>query len=306
MPLFFFISGYLEKNRTLKETFLKGIKTIIIPYILLYCLYYVWWFPVSLVRHPEIFGKISLENAVIKPFLGMVFGVGYNTDISTMINVPLWFLAGLFFCKVFHCILKNILKGNYLLMFLLTGVIIGINYFIKNTEIDLYLSIDSALMALPFFIIGNFFGEKGLFAGQNTVNMKKSFMLFFLAIIGYIILIVIVPINGRVDINGFGYGNNILLFYIIGMVGIISTILFSQIYIKKIKIIEIMANGTMIIMAFHGVIASIILRIIGLRSEDIIINPLIASIVSLITVFVFIYPTIIVKKYFPILIGGHK
>jgi hypothetical protein len=124
-----------------------------------------------------------------------------------------------------------------------------------------------------------------------------------LAIIGYIILIITVPINGRIDINHCRYGNNIVLFYIIGMFGIISTVLFSKIYVKRIRIIELMANGTMLIMAFHYIVVAVLLRFIGLRGEDIIINPLVAGGVSLITVFLFIIPTIIVKKYFPIING---
>jgi fucose 4-O-acetylase-like acetyltransferase len=66
MPLFFFISGYLEKNRNIKENFINSVKNLIVPYVLLYVLDYLWWFPVSLLRHPELFGKISIDNAIFK------------------------------------------------------------------------------------------------------------------------------------------------------------------------------------------------------------------------------------------------
>jgi hypothetical protein len=58
------------------------------------------WFPAILLRHPEIFGEVSIDNALIKPILGMIFGVGYDTSLSIMIDVPLWFIIGLFFVNL--------------------------------------------------------------------------------------------------------------------------------------------------------------------------------------------------------------
>lgn len=306
MPLFFFISGCLEKDRTLKETFKNGLKTIIIPYAILYALFYLWWFPVSLMRHPELFGKISLENAIIKPFLGMIFGVGYNTNFSIMLDVPLWFLTGLFFVKILHCLLRTIFKQNNILILLSNFVIIGIVYLIKKLELDLLFSLDSAFLALPYFIIGNVMKRRKIIRQYKIDTIKNFILVLIVAIICFVILILIVPLNGGIDINGFNYGKNILLSYFIGMIGILSTIILSQIYQKRIKIIEIISTGTIIIMAFHGIVTSIILRIIGIRGEEIIINPFIAGLVSIISVIIFIIPIMIIKKYFSIILGGRK
>jgi fucose 4-O-acetylase-like acetyltransferase len=305
MPLFFFISGYLEKNRTLKETVKNGLKTTVIPYVILYGLFYLWWFPVSLMRHPELFGEISFESAIIKPFLGMVFGVGYNTNFSIMIDVPLWFLIGLFFVKILHCLLRMIFKQNNILILLSNFVVIGIVYLIKKLELDLLFSLDSAFLALPYFIIGNVMMRQKMIRQYKIDTIKKFILVLGTAIICFVILILIVPLNGRIDINGCNYGKNILLSYFIGIIGIISTIIFSQIYQKRIKLIEIISTGTIIIMAFHGIVASIMLRVIGLRGEEI-INPFIAGFASIISVIIFIVPTIIVKKYFSIILGGKK
>jgi fucose 4-O-acetylase-like acetyltransferase len=306
MPLFFFISGYLERDRTIKETFRNGLKTIIIPYVILYGLFYLWWFPVSLVRHPEIFGKISLDSAIIKPFLGMIFGVGYNTIFSTMIDVPLWFLIGLFFVKIFFCFLRTIFKQNIILILLTNFVIIAIVYRIKTMEIDLLFSLDSAFLALPYFVVGNIMKKHKMIRGYKINGIKNIILVLGIFIICFMILILTVPLNGRIDINEFNFGMNILLFYPIGMIGIISTIILSQIYQKRIKIIEFISNGTIIIMAFHGIVSSIILRVIGLRGEEIIINPFIAGLVAIIGVIIFVIPTIFIKKYFPIILGRKK
>jgi fucose 4-O-acetylase-like acetyltransferase len=306
MPLFFFISGYLEKDQAVKKMLKNGLKTIIIPYVILYGLFYLWWFPVNLVRHPEIFGKISLDSAIIKPFLGMIFGVGYNTNFSTMINVPLWFLMGLFFVKIFYCLLKVVFRQNNILILLSNFVIIGIVYLIKIVKLDLLFSLDSAILALPYFVIGNIMRKTKIIRQYKINGIKNIMIVLGISTICFICLILIVPLNGRIDINGCNFGKNILLFYLIGMVGIISTIILSQIYQKRIKIIEITSTGTVIIMAFHGIVTSIILRVIGLRGEEIIINPFIAGFVSIISVIAFVIPTIIIKKYFSEILGGRK
>jgi hypothetical protein len=59
-------------------------------------------------------------------------------------------------------------------------------------------------------------------------------------------------------------------------------------------------------MAFHGIITGIIFRIIGLGGDDVIINPLIGIMVSSINIVIFIFPILIIKKYFPILAGGKE
>jgi fucose 4-O-acetylase-like acetyltransferase len=303
MPLFFFISGYLEKNRSIKENFIHSVKTLIIPYVLLYLLDYLRWFPVSLLRHPELFGKISVDNAIVKPILGMIFGVGYNTDFSIMVEVPLWFMVGLFFVKIIHSILQY-LSNNKFVYIIATFVIVGVSLFLQYMEIDLLFSIDSALLAFPFFLIGNLLKRSNCMKIFEEKNKKYVFSL--VSIVGYIILVVFVPFNERIDINYSNYGENIIFFYLLGMVGISSTVFLSLLYRNDNEIIRIIANGTVIIMAFHGISTAIIFRIIGLRGEDIIINPFVGILVSMASIFLFIFPINIIRKYFPILIGGKK
>jgi fucose 4-O-acetylase-like acetyltransferase len=103
MPLFFFISGYLEKDvRTMEETIINGIKTLIIPYVLLYGLFYMYWLAIVFLWHPEIYGNKPVMETLGKPIIGMLFGIGRGMRYSAMLNVPLWFLTGLFFVKIIH------------------------------------------------------------------------------------------------------------------------------------------------------------------------------------------------------------
>ncbi len=296
MPLFFFISGYLEKDRKLKNTVVNGVQTLIIPYVLLYVLNYLSG---KLLRQ-LIFGDITFNNALIKPFWGMLLGVGYDTDTSIMVVGPLWFLIALFFVKIFNSILQSISNGKTFYYVLGNVCVIGIVLFLKQLNIDLLLSIDSALLALPFFAIGHVFKKQNIIKVVESGNKRQFGLTCLGVVIGFTLLVTIVPFNGRVDVNGCNYGNNIVLFYVIGMVGILATVLLSMLYTNSSKIITIISSGTILILAFSGKITNLIL------GNDVLINPVVGIIVTTITVLLFIPVIVLVKKYFPILMGGRK
>jgi fucose 4-O-acetylase-like acetyltransferase len=308
MPLFFFISGYLEKDKDIKSVIKQGVKTLILPYCILYAIDYLWWVPADLLQHPEIFGKISLKNMIIKPFLGMLFGIGFNPNISIMINGPLWFLIGLFCVKVIQSIIIKICKNTWYYL-LCTYMIISLVYAIIASGIDLYFSMDSAMLAFPFFAIGNIIKRQGIFKSFAAANATKKHrpVFFLLGIFSFAMLIIAVPINGNVDVSHSFFGKNIAIFYCIAFIGIIAVLFFSLLYTRESKIINILSKGTILIMAFHGKFIGLF-RIISIRlmGEDIIISPLIGMIVSTITLLLFIIPIMFIQKYMPIVIGGRK
>jgi hypothetical protein len=235
----------------------------------------------------------------------MFLGVGYDTDISIMVDGPLWFLVGLFFVKIFHSIIIKFCKLNTWHYLLCTYIMIAWVYLIKKMEIDFYFSIDSAMLAFPFFAVGNILGKRGIF--KNTTIAKRQLVVFFLlGIFSLCLLINAVPINGHVDVNGTLFGENIAVFYCIALIGIFATIFLSFLYVKDYKIINILSKGAIVVMAFHGIPAGIIFRLIGLRGEDVVINPIIGMLVSTITLLLFIVPIIVIQKYVPVIMGGRK
>jgi fucose 4-O-acetylase-like acetyltransferase len=305
MSLFFFISGYLEKKRNFKECVANGIKTIIIPYFILYGLSFLWWFPVSFLRHPELFGGFALENGntFLRPFCGMLFGSGYDTKYSLMINVPLWFLVGLFFAKIINTIIVTISKGRLLPYIIFNVVVVALVFVLKIVHFDLLFSLDSALLALPFFSMGKILRDNDVL---KSVEKRGNFMNILIGATMFALLLMLVPINGRADINTFSYGNNIFLFYIGGMAGIMATLFLSFAYKCKNKVISVISDGTILIMAFSHYITAIIFRIIGLRDESVIINPILAVIVSIVAIMIMVYPIVVIKKYFPMIMGKYK
>jgi fucose 4-O-acetylase-like acetyltransferase len=304
MPLFFFISGYLEKNNTIKETIKNGFRTIIIPYWLLNILSYFLWVPSRILWHPELFEQGSkIKTLLVKPLLGTIFGVGYETQYSIMINVPLWFLVGLFVVKLIHSILLRVSRGNIKIYILINIPIILLVYTLKKMDIDLLVSIDSALLAFPFFSMGYFF-NKTKDCIQKYTNGKEEIIKLPSIMLILILIIIMCNYNGKIDINEFNYGKNIFIFYISGIMGTIVIIFISTFYKNQNKAATIFSNGTIIIMAFHGYFYSPIIRFMGKRGET--LNIITAMIISVVTLVVMLIPIVIIMKYFPIIMGKRK
>lgn len=94
MPWFFFKAGMFFKVRDNMETFYKGIKRLIVPFVkwslighVCYC--FVCWFN----------GDLHLSSVV--PYRSLI------TAGSIPGNLPLWFLLTLFVCRVIFNILQN-------------------------------------------------------------------------------------------------------------------------------------------------------------------------------------------------------
>ena len=304
MALFFFISGFLEKSDKITNTIIKGFRGLIIPYIFFYFISYFWWFNVSLSRHQEIYGNISIGSAIFKPLFGMLFGVGYCTKYSTMINVPLWFLVGLFAVKLIHHFILQICNNNIKKYLLLNIPIILVVYILKKNNIDLLFSLDSALLAFPFFGLGYFSQTtKKDFLNQFIDYKNNTILKISIIIVVFILLLTLSKYNGRVDINEFKYGKNIFVFYSNGFLGTILIICLSSFYRKQNNLATTISNGTIIIVAFHIYLSEILCKSIDMKGEGLIINPIIAGLLALITIVLMVFPIKFMEKHIPLLIG---
>jgi fucose 4-O-acetylase-like acetyltransferase len=111
------------------------------------------------------------------------------------------------------------------------------------------------------------------------------------------------PINGEEKINAanFIYGTNIILFYFMGAVGVILTVILSSVYKYRLTFVTIISNGTIIIMVFHVTVNSVLLALIGLSNKNIdIITALLISVINIAITIPLIY---MIQKYFPVLLG---
>lgn len=290
IPLFFFISGYLHKaSESSYESLKANVRSLLIPYMLLYFIF--WLYPIC---KDLLSGNFSLSGTIIKPFLGLCMGNGYSAEWYTMLNIPLYFLIALFWVRVafdYYCH-----YGSYVRLFCIVFCFLFV-VFKAYSDVDLIWSIDSALMAFPFFVLGDWISKHSFFC---QFLMKKRTILY-LSIFFYCLFIEIVlsNINGRVDVNHCLYGNNILLFYLQGCIGILMVISISSLFNKN-SFVQMISNGTILIIAFGSAAASIVLRMF----RAFVLNENILSMIAAFGALVILFPLIIiVQRKFPLLMG---
>ncbi|MDZ7857361.1 acyltransferase family protein [Sphaerotilus sp.] len=308
MPLFFFISGYLAKSRSVVETARSGVVRLLIPYAMFYVLTWLWWYFFGFLRHPEWFSHLpAFQAALVQPLFGMLFGAGYGTSLSNMINVPLWFLVGLFNVSVAFSVVDAL--KSWPMKFMCAALLSGIPYVLTSRGIDLLFSLDSALMALPFYVGGKYAAEAGLvercapaWADKKTEGYLRPLVIALsFAAVG-----LVAAANGRVDINHVSYGKHPLLFYFGGLAGIVLVWAVSECCARWIygPTVFTISRGAIVILALHAIVTSLFLALLRTLGVDqgLLLNAAISAAVVIICVPVIEF----VESEAPRLMGNRK
>ena len=169
MPLFFFLSGIMVKNEKIYETATKSLKTLIVPYVCFYLINLLYFFINVYFRKTEFLG-----DNLLKSFLGMFVGVVFDTDFSTMVSHPLWFLLGLFCCRLLYSMINNI-SGNHnkIVQIIFCIIFVVAAFLLKKSQLFLPWSLGSAFLAYPFFLMGSFV-SKTVKTGRIIVNSPST------------------------------------------------------------------------------------------------------------------------------------
>ena len=209
MPLFFFISGMLYRPMTFSETLRKDLRTLVVPYLLLNLL---CWQP-TLWLH-------LLRGTCTTEYLwgcigGTLMGLGYNVDGFTPISTPCWFIYALFLARLIVSLLPS--KGKWGMVFL-SAAAIGATLVLQHYNIDTYVPIDSAILALPFLCWGYVLRDWVTYSVE-TFNYKLWFKIGFFLSTGMMWYLLVV-FNGRVDTNTCNVGNYIVFYYVAALCAI--------------------------------------------------------------------------------------
>lgn len=306
MPLFFILSGFLEKGTdSVTDTIRKGFRTLIVPYIVFYLTTYIWWLCVTYQRNPLLYER-SVTDAFIRPIVGLFLGEAHITPLAIMISVPLWFLIGLFFCRILFRIGVHLCKNQKLALLLSNLLAIILIYIVHKAKINIYFSLDSAIMAIPFYSFG--------FLLQDIIpKIKDNFLLtIFIALSCLIIGWLLAMWNGRVDINDVIYGKNLLVFYINGIIGSLAVIYFTRLFhAYKNHFLLYLGANTIIILAYHIILTALVKNAYNFISPIKFSSTNVFSttegvIISLVVLFLSAIPIYIITRYFPFMLGKQK
>ncbi|MBR8769043.1 acyltransferase family protein [Porphyromonas levii] len=290
MPLFFILSGVTAKPIYGKERIMAQIiktsKRLLVPYVLM---------SFSIVAFAFIFFSPTL--AYLYSSIGGIFlGNAYRYGNFIPATGPLWFLVALFWIKIIWILSSQYGSNKQLLLILFC---IGASIFLRREKIDLFFSLDSALLAYPFFAFGTYFWR-----GYNRNKHYTPILLASFFCLAVVCILLHFSVNStKVDIAQSDYGRSILLFYATGITVSLFLILSTQ-WIVSSPWLKIASDSTILLLGYNLYCVRIIERMqnfIG-YSENLAIAVLgaIGSVVAF-------YPiTLLVRRYFPLLLGEDK
>ncbi|MCI5980000.1 MAG: acyltransferase family protein [Muribaculaceae bacterium] len=249
IPAFFVIAGFFEKG--LKRGVKHRVLPLLIPYFFfsMIALTTCW---VSPYLHPELYYNVSIWKSILNAIVGMFLMDDCVRSWAFMPSGPLWFLIALIWVKLIFYVLTLLCgKRKIFLLFIFLAFLI----YIYQLHIPLF-SIDSAILSLPFYVFGYLLSHYNLLA--TKIIGDKRWLLLLYSIILFTYIAFVGEKNGTVDIDGCETGQNILLFYLNGIIGSLACIFLCKAIPVNFTLLSKIGSSTITILGIHGLIILII------------------------------------------------
>ena len=246
MVVFFFISGYLKKDRgSDKENWKKCLQSLIIPYILYNIIVYPYWilkFYLSNGTLPDFF-------QAMKPILGALL-MEHENSFCEPLNGPLWYLPAILIMHIIIDLCRKMKHQHWIMILVcvISFVLYTANkywYFAPN------LTPMGLMRNLPYYYIGYLFGKYHLF---RDCHLKRDSICCILCLSTSILLF-------ACHLDAFYSGQHtlhIIIFYPTNI-----AFLFGVLYGCKIlngvkhSIVTNISIGTLVIVGLHIVAVTI-------------------------------------------------
>lgn len=267
MPLFFMISGFLNKHRAFKDECKVVLKSLMIPYLILSSLL------ILLCSGPlgEYFLNIS---------------IGSLEKVPLLIR-PLWFVYSLAVIRLISSLLGSSVRINIIATIVsLVAFIILLRFNLIPQDSDLF-QFNTSLMAFPFFIFGVFLNRYF----THIIKYKAYIMLLALP------FLYIATINGNVNMFRCEPGNHLVLFYLnASLISVFFILLFQTLFNKMSnKVIKTTSMGLIIILASHLFVTEII--------DKYTLHALHPALLTILVMVVGSFLSWITLRYFPFILG---
>ena len=284
VPLFFMISGFLNKKEAEGQVFWKKIwYNLAVPILIMATLNLIIHSILKLLNGS--FEPIDLYWFVRNVLFGMVSG--YDA---------LWFVYTLIILKILfqYCL-------SLRLFYSVTAVMLALAYFYNNFDLScfpFFLSQPNAVVnictAFPFFALGIFLRDFKVVLNE----WNQTMMLLSTFVCGMLVVIGCCYFNEYVAMYRCDYGSSIILFLLGGIVGSIMIFALSKILGREIKVVVIISRGTIILLGFHKLLIALIREFFSESYLDIFFAAMI--------VMLFVPLIITTEKYFPLMVGKYR
>lgn len=245
MPLFFLASGiFLKKD--IKRVIFRGVKTLIFPYVLINIL---------LILCKSIifcFWGFSFYDDIISPLLGIIFATSDPEFTYRIPGGPSWFLISLFFSRIIACFTIN---QTQIKQFIIISILLLFYFILYHNFVYVLYCIDSAILGSIFVIIG-FYLRRRVLNFPNFATKK-----YFYSILLLLLLSPILACNGISNMFKGEYGNNIILFFVNGLVGSLLLLLLCSKINFQSNFLKIIIGGSIFFIVFHTFIMEYVMLI---------------------------------------------
>ena len=222
MPFFFFVAGMLfkrEKYKSFGEFLKKRSKRLLVPYLIYAVGSYILWAGLKFFSHES-------WEVIIKPLPQIFLAQGSGQFMC--FNSALWFIPCLFVVEIIYFFKTSREWLNIILAFVLAGLsfvlgdIYGDGYWFL-----LPFNLDAALIALPFYCIGNIITK--VYSQEKITSMvsENNLMTLLVWIVSTAILSVLAYKFGECSMGSSSYNCNPTIFMVRAYVGIVSMLSFS-------------------------------------------------------------------------------
>ena len=240
VPLFFLVAGFLYRpTSTMREFFSKNFMLLIVPYLLL-----------CLIKDFSHFIKYYDNFAeLIKCPIGVLGG--FHTFMDAPAAKNLWFVYSLFLLKL----VAQLVKGNLPSLVVLSVLGVAGAYVCGLYDFHPKWAFTNALLAMPFFMLGYLMSMKcknGIsLLVEKVKSVNKAIVLAVVLLLAGV-LFFMSGINGPAWMYKGGYGNSMVLFYLLGLMGSFMvftiSVMLDNVNLKSVGLISI---GTIVILQFH-------------------------------------------------------
>lgn len=282
MPLFFFISGMLYKQRALYAARLA--RSVLWPYLVFEILTFGYWAIVEIRVRP-----VPEETSILEQFTNIFYPINMGKHAHIM-NVVLWFLPALYLCSIaYHYLVCRI--GGIKMQLIAVGVITVILQFFN---LWLPLCIPQALSALPFFALGHLLNGK--IRGFENVTTKKKYIIYSMAV-AIFILFCIYSQGGEMRMMSYSMGY--IPYFLIATCCIIAICIVCP--RKRIGVLGFLGYNSLAIMLMHEPLKRIVIKIYSMKTSvdvDILRESVFHSIaLTLIVIFMLCPVIMLLRKY---------
>lgn len=270
IPLFFILAGYLYdidrvQTKTYGEQVEKRVKRLLIPYFIYNMVLYIKYLLKLVLSHTFTI-KLGLQG-----FLGFVYSSALfyknvpaeeNFEGFVFGNGPLWFLTAMAVSSViFYFIVYYVLRHKFdWLKIVISSVVLCALSFMLCRTFPVYLpwSMEMALLGTVFMLMGMCLRKYRI--------MEKTRKMYWLPVVCIVLFTLLHYVNGAANIAVQDYGRFMTLYLILGLLGTVVVLWMSLWFARNRtinKALSYVGQNTLIILAFHMTIISMMVSVLG-------------------------------------------